>query len=156
MDRGDDCVESVQPRIRVEAVTQGAALTAVTTAGRKARGRLRDPIEDILEERGSRRRVLAAVPTLTAALHFARQNDILVAVPEHMSRPVLNQAGLGVRPLPLDLPPVPLVLAWHQRYDGDRAHIRLHEVVRTALRAVWRPAEADSVSPSNPTGARPA
>jgi DNA-binding transcriptional LysR family regulator len=58
---------------------------------------------------------------LTAALHFARQDDILVALPELMSRPAIKEVGLDVRPMPLDLPPVPLVLAWHQRYDSDRA-----------------------------------
>jgi DNA-binding transcriptional LysR family regulator len=100
------------------------------------RGRLRDPIDELLEGRGLRRRVVAAVPTLAAALHFARQNDILVAVPEHVSRVMLGETGLDVLPIPFPLPPVPLILAWHQRYDTDRAHTWLRETVRTALREI--------------------
>jgi len=106
------------------------------------RGRLRDPIDDALHEHGTGRRVIAAVPTLAAALHFARQNDILVAVPEHMSREGIREAGLEIRPLPLTLPPVPLILAWHRRYDTDRAHTWLRDIVRTATRAI-SPSETD-------------
>ncbi|WP_236793796.1 LysR family transcriptional regulator [Amycolatopsis sp. GM8] len=100
------------------------------------RGRLRDPIDDVLHERGTSRRVIAAVPTLTAALRFARQTDALVAVPEHMSHPMIGETGLETRPLPLELSPVPLVLAWHRRYDTDRAHTWLRDIVRTTVRTM--------------------
>ncbi|MTD55240.1 LysR family transcriptional regulator [Amycolatopsis pithecellobii] len=98
------------------------------------RGRLRDPIDDVLHEHGTARRVVAAVPTLTAALHFVQQNDILVTVPENTSRALLTETGLEIRPVPLELPPVPLILAWHRRYDTDPAHAWLRDLVRTALR----------------------
>ncbi len=58
------------------------------------RGRLRDRIEDLLRDRRLRRRVAAAVPTSTAVLHFVRYSDLLVAVPEHMTRPVTSELGL--------------------------------------------------------------
>jgi hypothetical protein len=35
-----------------------------------------------------------------------------------------------VRTPPLDLPPVPLVMSWHQRDDGDPAHVWLRDLVR--------------------------
>ncbi len=34
---------------------------------------------------------------------------------------------------PLDLPPAPVYLSWHQRYDTDPAHIWLRTLARTAL-----------------------
>lgn len=108
------------------------------------RGRLRDPIDDALQERGTGRRVVAAVPTLSAAVRFAQQSDILVAVPEHLSRPVIKEANLDIRSLPLDLPLVPLVLAWHRRYDTDRAHAWLRDIVRTAVRAMAPPSGVSS------------
>ncbi|WP_033289283.1 LysR family transcriptional regulator [Amycolatopsis jejuensis] len=97
------------------------------------RGRLRDPIDDALHERGTTRRVIAAVPTLAAALQFARRNDVLVAMPERMGAALVRETGLGTRALPLPVPPVPLILAWHRRYDTDRAHTWLRTVVRHAL-----------------------
>ncbi len=105
------------------------------------RGRLRDPIDDLLQERGRRRRVVAAVPTSTAALHIVRHSDILVAVPEHLTRAVVGELGLRVLPLPLDPEPIPVVLAWHQRYDDDRAHGWLRGQVRDALREMCGPAD---------------
>ena len=103
------------------------------------RGRLHDPIDDALAALGLRRQVVAAVPTSTAALQFARQSDVLVAAPERMSRTMLADFGFRTLPLPLELPPVPVVLAWHQRYDGDRAHTWLRDQVRAALQAVCGP-----------------
>jgi DNA-binding transcriptional LysR family regulator len=55
-------------------------------------------------------------------------------VPARMSRPLLRDYGMRTLPLPVDVPPVPVILVWHQRYDGDRAHIWLRDLVRSALR----------------------
>ena len=41
--------------------------------------------------------------------------------------------GLVTRPLPLELPPVPIVMSWHHRYDTDPAHAWLREQVGTVL-----------------------
>ena len=97
------------------------------------RGRLHDPIDDALGELGLRRRVIATVPTSSAGLKFVRDSDILVAVPERMSRDAAADLGLRLLPLPLDFPPVPIVMSWHQRYDTDRAHTWLRELVRAEL-----------------------
>jgi DNA-binding transcriptional LysR family regulator len=104
------------------------------------RGRLYDPIDESLEALGLRRRVVAAVPTSTAALHLIRHSDLIVAVPEHMCGPTVQAQGLHTLPIPLDLRPVPVIQAWHQRYDSDQAHSWLRDQVRTALQAVGRPA----------------
>ncbi|MEU5347795.1 MULTISPECIES: LysR family transcriptional regulator [unclassified Streptomyces] len=116
------------------------------------RGRLRDPLDDLLEDLGLRRRVVASVPSSTAALHFIQHSDTVVAVPENMTRPVISGLGLRVLPLPLDTGPVPVNLAWHQRYDGDRAHNWLRAQVRTALRELCVPGDEDD---ENETAARP-
>jgi DNA-binding transcriptional LysR family regulator len=99
------------------------------------RGRLRDPIDDVLAEHGLRRRVVAAAPTSTAALHLARHSDLVVAVSEHLCRPMVTAFGLRTLPIPVDLPPVPLNQAWHHRYDTDLAHTWLRTQVRAVIRA---------------------
>ncbi len=99
------------------------------------RGRLRDPIDDALEALGLRRRVMASAPTSTAALRFVCQSDVVVAVPEHMCRPTIVALGLRTLPIPLELLPVPVIQAWHQRYDSDKAHAWLRGQVRIVLEA---------------------
>ena len=100
------------------------------------RGRLRDPIDEALEARGLRRRVVAAVPTSTAALQFVCQSEVVVAVPERMCGPTMRALGLHALPVPLDLPSVPVIHAWHQRYDSDRAHAWLRGQVRQMLQTI--------------------
>ena len=102
------------------------------------RGRLHDPLDDALAAYGVHRRVVAAAPTTTAALYFVRQSDLVVVVPAHMCR--LTVATLGIRTLaiPLVVAPVAINLAWHRRYDTDKAHTWLRCQVREALRALCR------------------
>ncbi|MFC4048968.1 LysR family transcriptional regulator [Actinomadura syzygii] len=97
------------------------------------RGRLRDPIDMSLDALGLRRRVVASVPTSTAALYLVAESELVVAVPEHMCRPLLARLGLRTRPLPFELPPVPIIMAWHQRHDDDRPHMWLRDRIREAL-----------------------
>jgi DNA-binding transcriptional LysR family regulator len=103
------------------------------------RGRLRDPIDDALERLGLRRRVIASAPTSTAALQFIRQGDLMVSVPQFISQPMVNALGLRSLPIPLELQSVPVIQAWHQRYDGDKAHAWLRGLVCKMLQAVCDP-----------------
>jgi len=113
------------------------------------RGRLSDPVDDALAALGLQRTVVASAPTSTAALHMVHGSDLLVAVPAAMCRPTLETLGLTVLPLPLDLPPVPVVLSWHQRYDGDPAHTWLRAQVRAALRTIEPTLDVDA-NPGTP------
>jgi DNA-binding transcriptional LysR family regulator len=97
------------------------------------RGRLRDAIDEALEAQGLRRHVIAAAATSSAALHFAARSDVVVAVAERMCQPMIRAIGLRTRPIPLTLKPIPIVMAWHQRYDGDPGHVWLRQQVRELL-----------------------
>jgi DNA-binding transcriptional LysR family regulator len=125
-------IRAAYPRKRLTAGQYAAEQHVIVSR----RGRLRDPIDDALDARGLRRQTVASAPTTAAALDFARVNDVLVTVPERMSARAVERCGLRLMALPLEVPPVPLILAWHQRYDGDRAHTWLREQVRAALRIV--------------------
>jgi DNA-binding transcriptional LysR family regulator len=103
------------------------------------RGRLHDPIDDALEHLGLRRRVIASAPTSSAALQFICKSDLMVSVPKFISQPVVVALGLRSQPIPLELQSVPIIQAWHQRYDGDKAHVWLRGLVKMMLRAVCDP-----------------
>lgn len=99
------------------------------------RGRLEDPIDEALGARRLQRRVVAAAPTSTVAMQIVAGSDVVVAVPERMCRVTMDTLGLRALPIPLELPLVPIVLAWHQRYESDRAHTWLRSRVTAALAA---------------------
>ncbi|WP_199256152.1 type 2 periplasmic-binding domain-containing protein [Mycolicibacterium mengxianglii] len=53
---------------------------------------------------------------------------------ERMSAGVVADLGLHAMALPFETEPVPVVLAWHQRYDDDRTHAWLRDQVNAAVR----------------------
>ncbi|KUF19019.1 LysR family transcriptional regulator [Streptomyces silvensis] len=113
-----------------------AGYTAADHVTVSRRGRLRDPVDDLLRAQGLDRRVVATAPTAVAALRIALHSDVLVVVPDLTTRPVRAELGLRARPLPFPVPPAPLILSWHRRNADDHAHGWLRQQVRTAVRAV--------------------
>ncbi|WP_214324715.1 LysR family transcriptional regulator [Nonomuraea sediminis] len=103
------------------------------------RGRLSDTVDEALARLGLSRRVVATAPTGTTALQLIRDSDLVVTVPELVARSAVADLGLRVLPLPLEMPPIPLYLSWHQRYENDRAHAWLRDLTRSAMRcaAAW-------------------
>lgn len=101
------------------------------------RGRLHDPVDALLAVHGLHRRVVATAPTTTAALHFVRESDLVVAVTDRVCHPMVSALGLMTAAIPLDLPPIPVITCWHQRYEDDRAHAWLRDRVRTAVRRIY-------------------
>jgi DNA-binding transcriptional LysR family regulator len=97
------------------------------------RGRLTAPIDDVLAADGLRRRVVAAVATVTMALQIAGRSDVLVTSTEILSRPLVEAFGLITRPLPVEFPAAVINCSWHQRYDSDLAHAWLRDQVRASL-----------------------
>jgi DNA-binding transcriptional LysR family regulator len=96
------------------------------------RGRLRDRVDDLLDAAGVSRTVVAAVATTGAAIAIVRVTDAIAVVPES----VADRLGEGVERfrLPLDLPAVPIVLAWHRQFTDDIGHQWFRTITSDALR----------------------
>ncbi|MEU6934353.1 LysR family transcriptional regulator [Streptomyces sp. NPDC046374] len=103
------------------------------------RGRLRDPIDDALTAHGLQRHVAAAGPTAAFALQLALTTDLVVTLPDAVTRTARKQLGLTTLPPPLPLPDVPLYLLWHQRYDNDHAHTWLRELTSETVQTLFTP-----------------
>ncbi|MEV6553038.1 LysR family transcriptional regulator [Streptomyces sp. NPDC051597] len=116
------------------------------------RGSLHDRIDNALTTRGHERRVIAAGPTAAFALQLALGTDLVVTLPEAVTRAARNQLGLVTLPLPLPVPDVPLYLLWHQRYDDDRAHTWLRETAVETIEALFAPPTASAQSHALPIG----
>ncbi|MES9510429.1 LysR family transcriptional regulator [Streptomyces sp. NPDC000609] len=106
------------------------------------RGNLRDSVDDALTAHGLERRVVAAGPTTAFALQLALETDLVVTLPDAVTRAARARLGLIALPPPLQLPDVPLYLLWHQRYDDDRAHAWLRDLATETVQALFAPPNA--------------
>ncbi len=100
------------------------------------RGRLHGALDDVLAQHGLQRQVVAALPTVAAALEVVARGDTVALVPALACRASAQSLGLRVRELSLELPGSPMVMSWHPRHDRDPAHAWLREQVKAAARAL--------------------
>lgn len=108
------------------------------------RGRPGGYVDDLLAERGLKRRVARAVPYFQVALELAAHSDHILTVSERIARLLGPRLGLQIFDPPLPLQPFALSMVWHPRFDGDRAH----RFVREQLVAVT--GQQDGMAHDNP------
>jgi len=70
---------------------------------------------------------LLEIPTVVAS------SDLLGIFPSSMGPLMAERLGLQVLPIPLELPPMPIYMIWHETRRHDAAHSWLREVVTTEL-----------------------
>jgi DNA-binding transcriptional LysR family regulator len=97
-------------------------IAAAEHIGVSRRGRTRGALDDILEQRGLARRVVAVVPTFTAAAHIITSSPLTGLIPASYAALVSALTGAHLYEIPADLPTLPLSQAWHVRHDLDPAH----------------------------------
>ncbi|WP_231901773.1 LysR family transcriptional regulator [Microbacterium sp. T32] len=95
------------------------------------RGRTHGPIDDRLFDLGLRRRVIATVPAVGAALSILETVPAVTALPERVAQDL--PSSLVSRPFPFPLSAAPIALSWHARHDNDPAHSWLRGVCTQAL-----------------------
>ncbi|GGN51974.1 DNA-binding transcriptional LysR family regulator [Actinoplanes campanulatus] len=98
------------------------------------RGSASGPLDDQLARLGLRRTVAVVVPTHTAAFLLARNSDLVCLTPR-LEQSAAHVAGLRVLPVPFDLPPVGISMAWHTRTASEPIHRWLRTHVAEATRA---------------------
>ncbi|MEN0065719.1 MAG: LysR family transcriptional regulator [Myxococcota bacterium] len=64
--------------------------------------------------------VRASSPVVIAAV--AAESDVKVTTSRWFAHHLAHRMGLAVRDVPLDVPPLPLPLAWHERFHHDPRH----------------------------------
>jgi DNA-binding transcriptional LysR family regulator len=96
------------------------------------RGRFSGPVDDALAELGLRRHVVGSVGTFLAGLFTVRGTD-LIGLTATWTRPQADALGLVTFPVPLDLPPLRMGIAWHPRHEADPAHAWLRQCVRELM-----------------------
>ncbi|MEL3946377.1 LysR family transcriptional regulator [Streptomyces sp. LNU-CPARS28] len=97
-------------------------------------GKRLGPIDHALAERGLRRRVAVVVPSHTSAMLLARATDLVTLTLDGWLPDPTSALGLRTFPIPLDLDPVDLGMAWHPRNSADPGHRWFREHVAAAVR----------------------
>lgn len=103
--------------------------------GVSRRGRTRGAFDEVLAQHGLERKVVAVVPTFTAAAHIIANSDLTGLITAGYAHQVAALTGARVYEIPAELPALPLSQAWHVRHDLDGAH----QWLRTQVAAVLRP-----------------
>jgi len=93
------------------------------------RGRAREPIDKLLADKGSARRIALTVPSAYGALMAAARSDLVACAPEPIARGAAAELGLAIIGLPVAVPAERVVRAWHPRLDGDPAHQSLRRCI---------------------------
>ncbi len=97
------------------------------------RGRFRGVVDELLDQLGLARQVLATAPTHSTACFMALESEVLALLPAHFARRMAEVMPLTVLEIPLELPPAPLEMAWHLRVDTDPAHCWLRGVLTAII-----------------------
>ncbi|WP_207621008.1 LysR substrate-binding domain-containing protein [Streptosporangium minutum] len=98
--------------------------------GISRRGRLRGPIDAALAKHGLGRRVAAVVPSHTTAMMLAATSDLVCLTIDGWLGQTLTALGLRAFPIPLDVPPMAIGMAWHPRHAADQGHAWLRGQLR--------------------------
>jgi DNA-binding transcriptional LysR family regulator len=97
------------------------------------RGRSRGALDEVLAARGLSRRVVAVVPTYTAAAHIITGSELTGLIPARYARQVADRTGAGSYEIPAVLPALTIAQAWHVRHDLDPAHHWLRTQIAAAF-----------------------
>ncbi|GHC80198.1 LysR family transcriptional regulator [Streptomyces flavofungini] len=101
--------------------------------GISRQGKRLGPIDHALAERGLRRRIAVVVPSHTSAMILARDTDLVALTMADWLPDATGALGLRTFPIPLDLAPVDLGMAWHPRNSADPGHRWFREQVAAAV-----------------------
>lgn len=131
-DRMVACVRADHPLLRGRMTAERFAAAAHLIVSR--RGKLHGPIDSALAELGLTRRVVGTAPTFPSSLFILASSDLVGLVAGQLTV-LAEEMGLRTFEVPLELPPLPMGLAWHPRHDADPGHAWLRGCTRDVLTA---------------------
>jgi DNA-binding transcriptional LysR family regulator len=105
------------------------------TSAVSRRGHAHAPLDQVLASRGLTRRVIAVVPTYTAAAQVIASSELTGLITASYASQVAALTGALVYEIPADLPTLPIAQAWHVRHDLDPAHYWLRHQVADVIGA---------------------
>jgi DNA-binding transcriptional LysR family regulator len=108
-------------------------IAAVEHVGVSRRGRTHGVFDEVLAEHGLARRVVATVPTFTAASHIIVSSGLTGLITASYANQTAALTGASVYEIPAELPELELSQAWHVRHDLDSGHQWLRNQVASVF-----------------------
>jgi DNA-binding transcriptional LysR family regulator len=93
-----------------------------------------NPLDDRLARLGTRRRVVAQVPSFLAVPPLVAESDLGVTLPRRIVDLLAARWDLAVLDLPFEMPGFALSQAWHERFRHDPAHAWFRQLVASIAR----------------------
>jgi DNA-binding transcriptional LysR family regulator len=109
-------------------------IAAVDHVNVSRRGRTHGALDDVLDDKGLSRHVVAVVSTFTAAAHIITSSELTGLISAGYATQVAALTGAHVYEVPAPLPTLPISQAWHIRYDLDAAHHWLRRQVEDVVK----------------------
>lgn len=91
-------------------------------------------VGDAIQKMNRRRKVGLVVPHLVTVSFLAAQSEMLGIVPLGLARALRRALSLRIVELPVELPPLTMSLAWHERHQHDAAHRWFRDFVVSVAR----------------------
>lgn len=88
-------------------------------------------IDQTLRKLGHARDVQMTVSNYTLGLSILKNTDLIYSGPRHITEGMAQTFGLETRELPFDSPDITVSQLWHKRYDADKAHMWMRELVHS-------------------------
>jgi DNA-binding transcriptional LysR family regulator len=90
------------------------------------------PITQRLARSGFERDLRMKVPTIGAVGAVISQTNLVCAASLRVAQHFARLWPLAIHPLDINLPPVPIHMIWHSRFDSDPGHAWLRAALREA------------------------
>jgi DNA-binding transcriptional LysR family regulator len=78
---------------------------------------------------GKRRRVALTAPHFMVAPYLIPGTDMIACIAERLARKLAPEIGLAIAEPPIAMPAHDACLAWHRRFDQDRGHVWLRDMI---------------------------
>ena len=121
-------------------------------------GRTHDPVDEALARAGRARKVMLTVNQFHSAACIVRQTDLLAVLPLSFVPATGFADDLACRALPLQVPAIAMMLAWHRRGDDDPAQRWMRATLEQTVPLLPDPAPASGgercTAPAEHLGAR--
>lgn len=105
---------------------QYLALSHVILVPRTAEGPI---IDRVLRKAGLKRRVALQVPHFLSMPLIVKGTDFVCTLPRRMANVYAEHFRLRVLKTPVDCPPIPIYLVWHQSLEAEAGHTWLRDAI---------------------------
>jgi len=90
------------------------------------------PIDQRFQAAGLTRPVVLWLPTLPSMISVVEGTDLVGCTISRVANAFARKSNVEVHRLPVRMPPVPLLMVWHESLDDDAGHRWLRDVMRSA------------------------